>query len=241
MANERVSSSNRQREVVFWLLFGVFSLVILILGAIIWALMTTSTIENGAPRTAYERQLRVLEAAVEESPDNTKAWGDYIKLLVNGGQIADAERAIADADAALGKRSGVVATEVARIELLGGNLDPALARVDEALSLIGQETQAEIERLASKGVVQHMDPANRIGALLLKAEIQIARGDTAAALAAYDEALELDSTMADVMVERGLLHEKSGDRERAAADFRGALAFIPDYQPALEALARVEQ
>lgn len=241
MAHKRVSSDQRRSDVVFWLLFGVFALVILILGAIIWALITTSTIESGAPRTAYERQLRVLEAAVEKSPDNTQAWGDYIKLQVNGGQIAAAERAIADADAALGKRSGVVATEVARIALLSGDTDTALAGVDEALVLIEQETQAEIERLASKGVVQEMDPTNRIGALLLKAEIQVARDDDAAAVTVYDEALDLDPTMADVLVERGLLLEQLGDLERAKADFRGALTFIPDYQPALDALARVEQ
>lgn len=234
-------SEERQNDMLFWLQFGVFALVILILIAVIWALMTTASIESGPPRSVYERQLRVLEAAVQQTPDDVEAWAQLIRIQAEGSQLQAAERAVISADDALGSRRGPIATESARIAYLKGEHETALEEVAAALVLLDQETQSEIDRLASVGVSQPPDQGTTVDAYLLKAEVLIAQDDLASAAEAYTAALAIKPTMANVFLERGRLYADLGQADNARADFQAALTFIPDYAPALEALADLER
>lgn len=234
-------AANRAQESLFWLQFAVIAGVIMVLLAVIWALMTATSIESSAPRTAYERQMRLLKDSVEKAPDSVDAWAKYIRAQAQGGQIQAARRSVDEADKALGIRKGQIETEVARIEFLGGDAGAALEGVDAALDLIKAEAEAEAERLSAMGVVQEPNQAPAIDAYLLRAEILIEQDDPASAAEAYGAALALDATMSDIYVQRGLLYEQLGQTDKAKADFTSALTYIPDYAPALDALDRLER
>jgi len=232
-------TTDTAQESLFWLQFAVMAGVILVLLAVIWALMTATSIDSSAPRTAIERQLRALEATVEAEPESTSAWAKLIRGQALSGDLRAAEQTVARADEALGARLGRVAIEAARIAYLEEDYEAALEEIDAALKLVAQETEAEVKRLADQGVSMKPDSTAEVDARVLKADILVALDDPAGAAAVYTEALELNGQMADILVERGLLYEQLGQTEDARADFTSALMYIPDYAPALQALDRI--
>ena len=66
-----------------------------------------------------------------------------------------------------------------------------------------------------------------------------AQGRDAEALAEIEAALSLDPVNAEAYHNRGVLAERRGDAEGAAADYRTALRYSPDYEPAQRALERL--
>ena len=54
-------------------------------------------------------------------------------------------------------------------------------------------------------------------------------GDYQAAIRMYSRALQLDSTAADVWVDRGACNHSSGDSRAAREDFRSALRLAPEH------------
>ena len=68
--------------------------------------------------------------------------------------------------------------------------------------------------------------------LLFEAQQTVASGDIAAAVAIYDEVLELQPSNAEALTYRGWLTARSGDLDRAAAYLEEALATDPDYPDA---------
>lgn len=227
------------QESLFWLKFGVTTGVILVLLAVIWALLTVATLDSAAPRTAAERQLRGLAAAVEAEPDNAAAWAKYIQAQALAGDFAGAKRALERADDALGTRRGQVAIEAARISFLEEDYAKALEDADAALAVVAEETEAETKRLSERGIAMKPDATSEVNARILKAEILTATDDLEGAVALYSEALEINGRMADIFLERGLLYERLGQTERARDDFSSALTYVPDYAPALQALERI--
>lgn len=240
MARTRTGgTADRERESLFWLQFGVLALVILILAAVLWALVTVSSLESGAPRSAVERNIRALESATAQDPENAATWAKLIRQQAISGDTAGAERSVEKADETLGTRRGPVAIEAARITFIKDDIDDALEEIDAALVIVAEETEAERKSLAEQGVVMDPDYTSEIDARVLKADILTEAADPEGAIDAYTEALEFSGRMADVLLARGLLHEELGQTEEARADFSAALTYIPDYAPALEALDRI--
>lgn len=68
--------------------------------------------------------------------------------------------------------------------------------------------------------------------LLFEAQQTVASGDIAAAVAIYDEVLELQPSNAEALTYRGWLTARSGDLDGAAAYLEEALATDPDYPDA---------
>ena len=235
----RGSAVGRERESLFWLQFGVLALVILILAAVLWALITVSSLDTAAPRTAVERNVRALESAVAQDPENASTWAKLIRQQAISGDTSGAEKSVERADAALGTRRGPVAIEAARITFLEGDRDVALEEIDAALVIVAEETESERKSLAERGIAMDPDFTGEIDARVLKAEILTEAGDREGAIVAYTEALEFSGRMADVLLARGLLYEELGNVDEARTDFEAALTYIPDYAPALEALDRI--
>jgi tetratricopeptide (TPR) repeat protein len=73
---------------------------------------------------------------------------------------------------------------------------------------------------------------DRINALIARASAFIRKGEPDRAIADYDLALQLDSTLADIFNARGELEHKKGDRVRALADFAAALKLNPGHASA---------
>jgi len=230
---------DRERESLFWLQFGVLALVILILAAILWALITVSSLDSAAPRTAMERDIRALEAAVVAQPDSAPTWAKLIRAQAISGDARAAARSVERADTALGTRRGPVGVEAARITFLGEDYESALEEIDAALAIVAEETEAERKSLAERGVVMDPDFTAEIDARVLKGEILTELGDAQGAVDAYTDALEFSGRMADVLLARGLLYEELGKTDEARTDFEAALTYIPDYAPALKALDRI--
>jgi tetratricopeptide (TPR) repeat protein len=228
-----------ERESLFWLQFGVLALIILILVAVLWALITVSSLESGAPRTAIERNIRVLESTVAQDPENASAWAQLIRAQTTSGDTSGAKRTVERADDTLGTRRGPVAIEAARIQFVEGDHAAALDEIDAALKIVAEETEAEKKSLAERGIVMDPDYTHEISARVLKGEILTEMDDPEGAIAAYTEALEFSGRMADVLLARGLLYEEIGRIDEARADFNAALTYVPDYAPVLEALDRI--
>ena len=68
--------------------------------------------------------------------------------------------------------------------------------------------------------------------LLFEAQQTVASGDIAAAVAIYDEVLELQPSNVEALTYRGWLTARSGDLDRAAAYLEEAIATDPDYPDA---------
>lgn len=64
-------------------------------------------------------------------------------------------------------------------------------------------------------------------------------GDYPLAIEYMTRALQCDSLFVEAWVNRGCAYELSGDKANAEADFRTALRQQPDFQPALDGLARL--
>lgn len=235
----RGNAVDRERESLFWLQFGILAVVILILAAVLWALVTVSSLDSAAPRTATERNIRALEAAVLGRPEDAGTWATLIRAQAVSGDVRAAANSVERADAALGTRRGPVGIEVARISFLDEDYDGALEEIEAALAIVAEETEAERKSLAERGIVMDPDYGAEIDARVLKAEILTEMDDQQGAIDAYTEALEFSGRMADVLLARGLLHEELGNSSEARADFEAALTYIPDYAPALEALDRI--
>ena len=68
--------------------------------------------------------------------------------------------------------------------------------------------------------------------LLFEAQQTVVAGDIAAAIAIYDEVLELQPSNVEALTYRGWLTARSGDLDRAAAYLEEAIATDPDYPDA---------
>lgn len=68
--------------------------------------------------------------------------------------------------------------------------------------------------------------------LLFEAQQTVVAGDIAAAIAIYDEVLELQPSSVEALTYRGWLTARSGDLDRAAAYLEEAIATDPDYPDA---------
>jgi tetratricopeptide (TPR) repeat protein len=221
--------------------FAAFGLIALMLVVMIYAILSIPALNGGPPRTAVERQVRVLQGALADDPKNVEAWAEYVKTLSALGQYSAARRKIEEADAALGKRRAEIAVESARLAMLEDAMDQAVKSGEQALKLAREEAAKEAEKLARAGVLSEPDPRVELKAQLLLAEIYSRASKPEKVLESYTAALELDPTMADVLVERANLYLASGDRKKAIGDLKKALTFIPDYEPALSLLADVER
>jgi lipoprotein NlpI len=70
-------------------------------------------------------------------------------------------------------------------------------------------------------------PKGRAAAYYNRGNAQAAKGDAAAAIADYDEAIKLDPKNARALANRGTAHSEKGDAEAALTDFDAALKLDP--------------
>jgi lipoprotein NlpI len=75
-------------------------------------------------------------------------------------------------------------------------------------------------------------PKGRAAALFNRGNALSAKGDVAAAIADYDEAIKLDPKNASALTNRGTAHSEKGDAEAALADFDEAIKRNPRYASA---------
>lgn len=227
-----------------WLVVGIFGVVILLLTFLLYGLIA-GVLNPPAPRTAVEFAMQRAEATIQAKPESGRDWADYALLLYKTGDKAKAKATIKKARKVL-KNNSLVYVNNAEIEILlreGKNAE-ALKAADAELKYDAEERKKlDIER-AKRGVkmpVEYQREMNKvtIDTLVMKARAQSALKKYDDAITSLAYAIYADPQAADVIVMRGELFLKVGNKEAAKNHFVEALKFIPDYEPALNGLKRL--
>ncbi len=221
--------------------FAIGAVIVVALTAVLYFVIAV-VLSPSAPRTALEAQLVTIQEAVRQTPQSGLAWADYVRTLTGLGDYAGAHTQLDNARSIL-KGDELVYVDIAGVDLLLTEKKyPEAYKAAQKLSK-DSDTQREkaIEAVADKGVT--MNP--KLVAPDLAIQVRITRARAAAnvkqwddAIAALTSALEFDANAADVLYLRGEAYFAKGDKANAVTDFKKALKFAPDYEPAKKALEK---
>ncbi|MEI8083887.1 MAG: tetratricopeptide repeat protein, partial [Actinomycetes bacterium] len=232
----------RRDPIARWLVLAILIIIILWLVSVASALMFGFLSPAQAPRTEIEHQLSEYQQKTQSGKATAKDWAGYVAALLEAGQISKAESVVNQALKTSKTDKSYVYLSQARVLMARKRYSDAVKAADAALAEAQKETDGEVKRLKAKGIAATAEKRrvpSWMDALLIRAQALAAAGKTAEAIKAYDAFLVLAPTESDVMTVRGLLKVKAGDKAGAEKDFREALRFIPDYQPALDGLKQI--
>jgi tetratricopeptide (TPR) repeat protein len=230
-------------------LIGIAACVVLMLTVVLYGLLS-GVINPPAPRTASEYALARAKEMMVKEPKNGQYWGDYIDLLVARGSLSEAQQAVAQARKAVGADDTGLIVNNSELRLL-----IARKQYQKAFDLSTKYMKADEDQrnkrnseLAARGI-KAPDSLNA-ARQDLTVELMSLRAIAAVEIKNYDDgiraltiALRADPEAADVAAFRGKVLMLKGDKqslEFAKSDFERALKFIPDYQPALDALKELK-
>ncbi|MDR3687084.1 MAG: tetratricopeptide repeat protein [Coriobacteriia bacterium] len=228
--------------VVRWLTLAIAGVVILWLVGILSAMMFGLLSPANAPRTSAERDLRVLAAETQSGKATTQTYAQYVSTLISAGELNKAQQALDEA---------LATAKTDRSFLYAQQADLALARKDyqgtvTAANTAMAEAEKELKAFMANNVKNNRAPTagatvptSFADAALAKAQALYASKDYKGAIAAFDVYLKQSPTDSDILVERAQIKLLVGDKAGAAADYRAALKYIPDYQPALDGLKQI--
>lgn len=229
--------------VASWLTLAIVSVVILLLLGVLYALLA-GYFGSATPRTLVESQLTTLQDSAKAYPGSGPARQAYILALEAAGQ---SDAAMKEYKKALSETKGIDKTAVyaAGITLLFDKKDykGTIALAKTAIADDDAARKAVIADMLKKDAIvtdAQFDQKHRITILLTSARASGALGDWKAAEEQLTRALELDPQASDLYVIRASAYEQLEQRDKAIADYKAALAYIPDYQPALDGLKRLE-
>lgn len=192
-----------------------------------------------APRTAVERNILMLQSVVQEKPTSSKAWGDYVKSLIEARQFARAESALDEARAVVGTTTAVQVEQV-RLLQARGRTRQALDLAEDVVVVARAEKKTKLDSAMAAGITGGFNFPDLVNILVMRGDLLVGEKRYDEAVKSYTEALEEDSTMADVRVSRAEAYLAAGDAEAARKDFETALEMLPDYEPALEGLEKTK-
>jgi tetratricopeptide (TPR) repeat protein len=232
----------RRDPVVQWLIITIIVVIILwlasLVSAMMWGLLSAPTV----PRTSAERDLMALSTQVEGGKANTQVYARYVATLISAGQLSKAEEALTQSLKTSKKDRSYLYAEQADLAYARKDYAGAVAAADKAMTEANKELKAFVdanvaaERKATAGAVV---PASYSQAALTKAESLLALKKWALAIKTLDVYLKQNPTDADILTQRADAKVQVGDKVGAAVDYREALKFIPDYQPAIAGLKRI--
>jgi len=228
--------------IVRWLTLAIAGVILLWLVGILSAMMFGLLTPASLPRTAAERDLMALNATVQSGKATTQTYAQYVSTLIGAGQLSKAQQALNEAlNTAKTDRSYLYAQQ-ADLLLAQKDYRGTVTAADKAMAEANKELKAFMDnnlknnRAAAAGAVI---PTSYTDAALAKAQALLASKDYAGAIKAFDLYLKQSPTDSDILVQRAQTKIQVGDKKGAAADFRAALKYIPDYQPALNGLKQI--
>jgi len=237
-----VTVEPEQDPVVRWLQIGILLVVITALVGAVYLLLV-GVINPRAPRTALEAQLVTVREATRLYPDSGKVWGDYVTALMGVGDYTEATRVFEDAQSVL-QGEDLLVLQAAGVDLLiaKGEYEEALELAEENIELQAQERERAVRAGMERGI--QVDPT--LYGAEVSTDVFLGHARAAAGLGEWDlvvesltSALEFSPRAADLFYMRGDAYSRLGDTEAAAADFKEALRFNPDFPAARDALEKV--
>jgi len=233
----------RSRDpVTRWLIVTIFMLIALGLAAVLSALAFGMFNISGAPRTQVERDLAYYDAQIQSGKVNNQTVALYVDTLVRAGQLSKAQATLDQALKTAKSDRSYLFAEQAELSLASKKYEAALKSADKAMAEAKKELEAfkkrnlENKRKENAGAVM---PDSYTAAALAKATALVALKDHARAIKVYDAYLKIAPTDSDILVLRAESRVVTGDKKGAEGDYRAALKFIPDYQPALDGLNEI--
>lgn len=228
--------------VIRWLTLGIAAVIIFWLVGILSAMMFGVLAPSKAPRTAAERDLLVLQATVDSGKADSQTYANYVATLINAGELSKAQAALNQALPVTKTNKSYLLTQQASLYFAKKDYQGAVEYADKAMAEAKKEIKAYMDanvqanRKPGAGV---QTPQSYSDAALIKANAFVASNDYKSAVKAYDVYIAEQPTDSDILVARAQAKIKIGDKTGAAADFRAALKYIPDYQPALDGLKQI--
>lgn len=235
--------SNGDDQVAWWLKVVIMLVIVTALVAALYGLMT-GVIRPSSPRTAAEAKLITLESVVKTTPESGKAWRDYIAALSATGQK---DKAWNQVKLARAKVKGLDRSypNLAELDLLWADKDyeQVLKKSAVAIKLENGYRNEYIKAREREGRrINDLDIPVQVPVdiLLYQARASGALKDWDAAVKSLTAALKRDPNASDLLVLRAQAYEELEKWDKARADYKQALRFIPDMEPALQGLERVE-
>ncbi|HEY5507004.1 MAG TPA: hypothetical protein VIK83_05860 [Coriobacteriia bacterium] len=232
----------RTDPVVTWLIYGIFGVVILWLVGMLSALFFGVIMPPDIPRTATERDLSMLGDQVTSGKATTKVYAQYVDALIRAGQLSKAQSALDSALLTAKTDRSYMLAEQAHLYMANKDYANVVITADKAMAEAQKELKAYMDenvrnnRQAMAGATM---PTSYTAAALDKAVALEQENKYSEAIGALDAYLTQQPIDADVLVMRAQAKIKVGDTTGAEADFRAALKYIPDYQPAVDGLKQI--
>lgn len=228
--------------VVRMLILALLGGVVLFLVAIVSAMVFGFLRPPQAPRTLAEKNLATYGVKVDAKTADAKTWASYIAALIDAGQLSKAKEVLAAASKSAQSDKSFLLVQQARLQYVTKDYAGCVKTSDRALVEAEKELELTVAELKAKGITQSPEksrPKSWLAAAHLKGDALAEMKDTAGAIKTYDAYLKVSPTDADILAVRGRLRARQGDKAGAEKDFREALRFIPDYQPALDGLKEI--
>lgn len=243
-AREIVSDKRNQRDPVAQaLMFAIAFVVVTALVGLLYALLG-GFIGSSSPRTLAESQIVSLQNASVTNPKSGAARQAYILALEETGQHGAAWR---EYMSAIKQLTGMEKTQVyaAGVTLLFDKKDynGAIALAKEAIASDDAFRKAVIADGAKQDAVitnAQFNQTARIAILLTSARASGASKDWNSAVNKLTDALVLDPMGSDLLVFRASAYAHRGQKDKAIADYKTSLKYIPDYAPALKGLKELQ-
>lgn len=215
---------------------------VLLVTGIAFALVSGWLTPSG-PRTALEARAITAADSVRKVPASGQYRYDLIVTLGLSGQDRQARQQV---DLAKQQLKGIQLPYAylgeATLDLNGSRFRDAVKAADAGLKAQADAWTVEKKRLA-KLAIQMNEPESmqpvQIQLDLVKAQALVKLGDWKGSAEALTAALTLAPRSADVLVLRAVTYRQMGDLDKARADYKTALEFVPDYQPAIDGLKQI--
>lgn len=244
MARTRANQASAGSDpVIQWLVIAAFSVVVLILTAAMWVIMTGIS-DPPAPRSYHERQIDLLASVVKTKPKVARAWADYARAYIAAKQYSQAARVLDRGERAVGTSTPELALERARLAAAQGHTEEATKLAKKAIDLTEAARQKVFTEMAAKSVtidvrtIKHDEMAS---ALELYGDLLAEQKHWSKAAQAYGFAIQEKPESVDFLVKQGAVYLELNDTNKAKADFEKALTYVPDFEPALTGLERIKK
>lgn len=195
----------------------------------------------GAPRSAAERDIARFKDAVAAQPEDLLSRISLAYAYSAGARFDEALETIERAGQMTDDPQARV--ELARADILraAGRLEEAVEAYNLAATLAEAEHVAAVAERAKSRIFTEVPNELLAQALHGRGIASWDLGDSDSAIADLAAAIEIVPTDAAMLVTLAGFQAKSGETSAAAASYRRALEFVPDYAAAIEGLRNLDE